>query len=463
MQGTGSSRSRSEAQPLEVRGLGKNRVPDRPKTSEVLAGTAPFQILSSELLNEIGNLAVHLSFSPGEKIYSRGDAATKIYVVLSGSVEHILGPDLGVTNLMKIVGPGEVFGWAALLKEQPYRLAETRCIEPTEVLCIGAKEMFAILACDPGATKRLMSEFAAIIERDFSVPKWLMQMEQAMPHGEHAEITAIGNAMFQLAEFLRSPRPYLMLVGFGILFGFWYLSVDVWKLPRFREMPGLPDVLHEWTRRDPAFGVSVFTADYYHDIWVSCRRVGISFAIATCLGVPLGLILGWSRKFCAYVFPAFEIFRPIPVIAWVPLAILMFKGTETPVIFLVTMAAFFATTINAMLGVQSIDEAFVRAAACLGANKWQIFRHVVLPGALPFIFTGLQIGMGVAWFSLVVGEMVAGQYGLGYRINSSYVLVAYPTIVIAMATLGFVGYLSSAIIRIIGNALMRWRARELQL
>jgi ABC-type nitrate/sulfonate/bicarbonate transport system permease component len=295
------------------------------------------------------------------------------------------------------------------------------------------------------------------------VPARTAPMERSMPHNQRDELAAIGERMSRMAEFLRSPRPYLMLVGFGILFGFWHLSVDVWKLPRFREMPGLLDVLHEWTGRDPAFGVSVFTADYYHDIWVSCRRVGIAFAIATCLGVPLGLILGWSRKFCAYVFPVFEIFRPIPVIAWVPLAILMFTGSETPVIFLVTMAAFFAVTINAMLGVQSIDESFMRAAACLGANKWQIFRHVVIPGALPFVFTGLQIGMGVAWFSLVVGEMVAGQYGLGYRINSSYALVAYPTIVIAMATLGFVGYLSSAMVRIVANTLMRWRARELSL
>ena len=105
----------------------------------------------------------------------------------------------------------------------------------------------------------------------------------------------------------------------------------------------------------------------------------------------------------------------------------------------------------------------MRAAYCLGANNWQIFWHVILPGSLPFMFTGLQIGMGVAWFSLVVGEMVSGQFGLGYRINTAYVTVAYPTMVIAMITLGLVGYLSSAGVRVVGNALMQWRSRELAL
>jgi NitT/TauT family transport system permease protein len=146
-----------------------------------------------------------------------------------------------------------------------------------------------------------------------------------------------------------------------------------------------------------------------------------------------------------------------------PLAIIMLPGRETPVIFLIAMAAFFATTLNTMLGVASIDQTYIRAAQCLGATPWKVFRHVIVPGAMPFIFTGLQIGMGVAWFSLVVGEMVAGSNGLGYRINDSYVLVSYPTMVINMLTLGFVGYFSSALVRMVGNLLIRWHGGELAL
>jgi ABC-type nitrate/sulfonate/bicarbonate transport system permease component len=266
---------------------------------------------------------------------------------------------------------------------------------------------------------------------------------------------------YRVTQWLRSPRPYLMLLGFALFLGFWYLTVEVWKLPRFSQMPGPTAVIAEWINPDPVYGLSLYSPEYYQHIWVSTRRVLIAFLLATATGVPLGLLLGWSLRFKEYVFPVFELLRPIPPLAWVPLAIIMFQGSETPIIFLTFLASFYATTLNTMLGVESIDVSFVRAAYCLGAKRHQVFWHVIVPGAMPFIFTGLQISVGVAWFSLVAGEMVSGQYGLGYLINTSYTMVQYPTMVIGMITLGVVGYVTSAAIRILGNYLMQWRAREL--
>ena len=150
--------------------------------------------------------------------------------------------------------------------------------------------------------------------------------------------------------------------------GFWYLSVEVWKLPRFSEMPGPTEVLREWFSRDPTYGLSIFTPEYYMHIWVSTRRIAIAFFLATAIGVPLGLFLGWSERFKQYVFPVFELLRPVPPLAWVPLAIVMFKGSETPVIFLTFLASFYATALNTMLGVESIDVSYVRAANCLGRD-----------------------------------------------------------------------------------------------
>jgi sulfonate transport system permease protein len=270
-------------------------------------------------------------------------------------------------------------------------------------------------------------------------------------------------SMYRLSLWLKSPRPYLMLIGFALFLGSWYLAVEVWKLPRFREMPGITSVVKEWLSRNPTYGLSIYTPEYYTHIWVSVWRVTQAFLLATFVGVPFGLFLGWSRKFKDYVFPVFETLRPIPILAWVPLAIVMFISTESAVIYLTFLASFFATALNTMLGVQSIDESYIRAAYCLGAKRSQVFRHVVVPGALPFIFTGLQISIGVAWFSLVAAEMVSGQYGLGYVINTSYMMVRYPTIVIGMATLGAVGYLTSALVRMAGDYLMQWRVRELAL
>lgn len=257
-----------------------------------------------------------------------------------------------------------------------------------------------------------------------------------------------------------SPAVPLAALGFALTLGAWYLSVDVLELGRFRALPGPTEVLLEWFAPDPAYGTSVFTPEYYMHIWVSVRRVGLAFAAALLTGVPLGLALGWSRRFRDYGFPLFELVRPIPILAWVPLAILMFQGTEAPVVFLTYLAAFYATTLNTMLGVQSIDANLVRAAGCLGAGPWALMRTVVIPGSLPYLFTGLQIAMGVAWFSLVAGEMVAGKYGLGYLINSAYTTTRYPTIVIAMITLGLVGFASSTAIRLLGRRLMRYRTRR---
>ncbi len=265
----------------------------------------------------------------------------------------------------------------------------------------------------------------------------------------------------KLLSVIFGSRLYLMLVGFLAFLAFWHFAVDVWRLPRFSQMPGFFTVLKEWLNPDPVYGLSLYTAEYYTHIFASCVRVFVAFALATVLGVSLGLFMGWSTKVREYVFPVFEMLRPIPILAWVPLAIIMFTGLETPVIFLAFLASFFVTTLNTMLGVDSIDESYFRAAQCLGANDRQVFTNVVIPGAMPFIFTGLQISIGVCWFSLVAAEMVSGQYGLGYVINTSYTNVRYPTIIIGMVTLGFVGYSTSAMVRMIGNRLMQWRMREI--
>lgn len=267
--------------------------------------------------------------------------------------------------------------------------------------------------------------------------------------------------LYRLGRWIRSPRPYLMVVGLAIFFACWYLFVEVWKLPRFKEMPGLTTVVKEWINPNPVYGLSIYTGEYYEHIIVSVWRVTQAFLLATVLGVPLGLFMGWSRQFKEFVFPVFETLRPIPILAWVPIAIIMFIATESAVIYLTFLASFFATALNTMLGVESIDESYTRAASCLGASKWQVFRHVIVPGSLPFVFTGLQISVGVAWFSLVAAEMVSGQYGLGYVINTSYTMVKYPTIIIGMITLGAVGYVTSAMIRVLGDYLMQWRVREL--
>jgi ABC-type nitrate/sulfonate/bicarbonate transport system permease component/CRP-like cAMP-binding protein len=430
---------------------------------EILKKTMPFQVVSDGMLRQIGALGRRVSCDSGTLIYDVGDTADDIYIIVSGKVEHTLEPGVNARRPVQTLGEGDVFGWAALLAKYPHRLARAVCVEPTEIVRIKGDDLLRLLESDPDAGDVVMSRFATMITRDYTVPDLIAQM-RAIHRKMHAgDVQGMNVTLYRLGQWLTSPRPYLMLVGFALFLGFWYLSVEAWKLPRFREMPGITSVLKEWLNPDPAFGLSLYTAEYYTHIWVSVWRVTQAFFLATLLGVPFGLFLGWSRKFKEYAFPLFETLRPIPILAWVPLAIVIFIATESAVIYLTFLASFFATALNTMLGVQSIDESYIRAAHCLGAKNRQVFMHIVIPGALPFIFTGLQISVGVAWFSLVAAEMVSGQYGLGYVINTSYMMVRYPTIVIGMVTLGAVGYATSAMVRILGDYLMQWRVRELAL
>ncbi|MBI2311852.1 MAG: cyclic nucleotide-binding domain-containing protein [Betaproteobacteria bacterium] len=429
----------------------------------LLKKTMPFQVVSDEMLRRVAKLSRRERYHPGEIIYRVGDQSDDIFIMVSGKVEHALGLGSGARTLNQTMNEGDVFGWAALLKDQPARLASTTCLEKAEVIRMAGNDLIRLFESDPATGDVVMSRFATMITRDFTLPEELAQVLKIPKRGEEAPPTGLGLTMYRMALWVKSPWPYLMVAGFGLFLAFWYLAVEVWQLPRFKEMPGITTVVKEWLNPDPTYGLSVYTSEYYQHIWVSVRRVAIAFLLATGLGVPLGLFLGWSRNFREYVFPVFETLRPIPILAWVPLAIIMFTGSETPVIYLTFLASFFATALNTMLGVESIDESYTRAAYCLGANKWQVFGHVIVPGAMPFIFTGLQISVGVAWFSLVAAEMVSGQYGLGYVINSSYMMVRYPTIVIGMVTLGAVGYTTSALVRIVGDYMMQWRVRELAL
>lgn len=442
---------------------------DNVELLEALKNAMPFRLVPDKLLREIAGICTSQSFAAGEKIYALGDVADDVYIIISGKVEHSLSQGVASSSKVKNLKSGDIFGWASVLEHQSVRLAATTSLDATEVIRINGKKLVSLFSADPAVGDVVMSRFATLINKEFFVPRSVADQvpsfSQALKASslQGSEVTTMALTVYRISMWLKSPRPYLMVLGFSAILLFWYLSVEVWKLPRFVDMPGLTVVFTEWFSENPVYGMSIYTPEYYTHIGISLRRIAIAFCLATALGVPLGLFLGWSKTFREFVFPLFEVLRPIPVLAWVPLAIIIFSGSETPVIFLTFLASFFATTLNTMLGVASIDESYSRAAYCLGANRWQTFRHVVVPGAMPYIFTGLQISVGVAWFSLVAGEMVSGQYGLGYLINTSYMMIEYPKIIIGMVTLGIVGYSTSAMVRMLGDYMMQWRVRELAL
>ncbi|MDR1854150.1 MAG: ABC transporter permease [Azoarcus sp.] len=188
----------------------------------------------------------------------------------------------------------------------------------------------------------------------------------------------------------------------------------------------------------------------------SLYRVFAGFVSATVTGVVLGLLIGRSRWAADLLQPPLEMLRPIPGVAWIPLAILMFPSSELSMIYITFVGALFPVLLNTIHGVGAIDPRLISAAKSLGAGRLRLLLEVILPGAAPSIVTGLSIGMGTCWFCLVTAEMIAGQYGIGYYTWESYNLQSYADIVVGMLFIGVFGMASSVLVRKLGNLLTPW-------
>lgn len=199
------------------------------------------------------------------------------------------------------------------------------------------------------------------------------------------------------------------------------------------------------------------TSEFYTHILVSLQRIGIGYLLAVALGIAVGLLMGRFRILEDFLSPYIEILRPIPAVAWIPMAILIMPTEESSIVFITFLGAFFPIVLNTIHGVEQTPEVLVRAARSLGASNLSVMRHVVLPGALPSIVAGLCIGMGVSWFSLLAGEIISGQYGIGYFTWTAYTLVQYPQIIIGMLAIGGLGTLSTALVRKLTAPLLRWQ------
>ena len=192
-----------------------------------------------------------------------------------------------------------------------------------------------------------------------------------------------------------------------------------------------------------------------HVCW-SLRRVLTAFLVAAFLGVPLGLFMGWNRKFEAVVKPIFEIFRPIPPIAWIPLAILWFGIGETPKIFICWVGAFVPAVMNAYTGIRFTDPLLLDAARTLGARGRQLFLEVAVPSALPAIFAGLQNGLSLGWMCVLAAEMVGAREGAGYLILLGMDMSSPAMIIAGMLTIGGVGAFIAVGLRYLEKRVCPW-------
>lgn len=191
------------------------------------------------------------------------------------------------------------------------------------------------------------------------------------------------------------------------------------------------------------------------NVVASWSRVAIGFSIGTCVGIPLGLLMGRSRIVRAFVDPYVEFFRFIPPIAFVTLAVIWFGLGEASKIVLIVYTTMFMVAINTMLGVLSIDADKRFAALCLGASERQVFFHVTIPAVVPNIVTGMKIAMGNSFMTVVSAEMIAARTGIGFLIVNSRLFLLTEWIFVGIITLGLMGFVSDRALRLVANTLLR--------
>jgi NitT/TauT family transport system permease protein len=244
----------------------------------------------------------------------------------------------------------------------------------------------------------------------------------------------------------------LAAIAAGLLV--WHLAVKA-NLNVYIKFENVPPPAKVWS----AFLTQISGSLFFTHILVSLKRILIGYAMAAALGISIGVAMGRSRLARDIFAPYVELLRPIPAVAWIPLAILMWPTEESSIIYITFLGALFPIIINTMHGVEQTPEVLVRAARSLGAGRTQIFRHVVLPAALPSIAAGLAIGMGVSWFSLLAGEIISGQYGIGYFTWNAYSLINYPDIIVGMLTIGLLGTASTYAVRLATRPFLAWQRK----
>lgn len=197
-------------------------------------------------------------------------------------------------------------------------------------------------------------------------------------------------------------------------------------------------------------------------IWASMSRVLTAFAMAVVIGIPMGLLMGWNKKVEAIIKPIFEVFRPIPPIAWIPLAILWFGIDETPKVFICFIGAFIPAVMNAYTGIRFTEPLLLDAARSQGANSRQLFTDVAVPSALPAIFAGLQNGLSLSWMCVLAAEMVGAEDGVGYLILLGMDMSNPAMIITGMLIIGAVGALIAVCLRYVERWVCPWK-REISM
>lgn len=250
-------------------------------------------------------------------------------------------------------------------------------------------------------------------------------------------------------------RGYVPWLVAAVMIGLWWAVTAVHLFPP-TSLPSPGAVVHDFivVATVGYSGEPLLTSTLY-----SLGRITTGFIAAVAVGVPIGFWMASTEWVFLAIDPLLQFLRPIPPLAYIPVMIVWFGIGETSKVVLIFFCTIPIIIISAMSGVKSVQETRVRVAQCLGANKRQLFRYVIFPSALPEIFTGMRVGIGIAWTCLVAAEMIAASKGLGWMIESAGNELQIGVVFVGIVMIGLLGYGMELIIRSVEHRVTPWKGK----
>jgi nitrate/nitrite transport system permease protein len=230
----------------------------------------------------------------------------------------------------------------------------------------------------------------------------------------------------------------LPLVGAAVVLGVWALSSATWA-------PALPSPWQTWEASklyivDPFEKRGELDQGILRFVWYSLVRVAKGYALALVLGVPFGFLLGISKTFARAFDPLAQVLRPVSPLAWLPLGLVLFQKSDPAATFTIAMCSMWPTVLNTSLGVKSIPAEYMNVGRVLGLSPARRFFKILLPAALPYMWTGFRLSLGIAWLVIVAAEMLTGAPGVGGFLWQEYNALIYEHILLCILAIGLVGY-----------------------
>jgi len=247
---------------------------------------------------------------------------------------------------------------------------------------------------------------------------------------------------------LKQYLPYLSPVVFFVA---WQVIVDTGLVPR--------DLLASPTQIVTLFFIKLTQADpdgalLITHLWVSLQEALYGYGLALAIGIPLGLLMGWFYSIEGFARPLFELIRPIPAVAWIPLTIFWFGIGMSGKVFIIWLSGIVPCVINSFVGVRLTNPTLIQMARTYGATRWQVFVQICIPSALPMVFGALQMALAACWTTLVAAELIAADTGLGFLITMGRRLAMPDMVLLGMLMVGLTGFIVGVLIDYVEKKLL---------